>query len=107
MVNKELLLKMKPSAYLINCARGELVNEADLYEVLRNKQIAGAATDVFAAEPPAADSPLFTLDNLAVTPHSAALTQESMDRMGLHAAMGIHAVLSGEKPEWCVNQPAQ
>lgn len=107
MVNKDLLRKMKPSAYLINCARGELVNEADLYDVLKNKQIAGAAVDVFTAEPPAADSPLFTLDNLSVTPHSAALTQESMDRMGLHAAMGIHAVLSSEKPEWCVNQPVK
>lgn len=107
MVNAELLAKMKPTAYLINCARGELVNEADLCQALKNKQIAGAATDVFASEPPASDSELLKLDNLSITPHSAALTQESMDRMGLHAAMGIHSVLSGEKPQWCVNQPLQ
>ncbi len=106
MVNTKLLSSMKKTAFLVNCARGEVVNEKDLYEALKNRTIAGAAIDVFEVEPAKADNPLFTLDNIIVTPHSAALTQESMDRMGLHAAMGIHAVLSGEKPEWPVNSPA-
>lgn len=105
MLNAELIGKMKSSALLINCARGDLVVEADLYDALKNKKIAGAATDVFVSEPPAKDCPLFELDNLIMTPHSAALTQESMDRMGLHAAMGIHSVLSGETPDWPVNKP--
>ena len=104
-INKTTIAMMKPSAYLINCARGDVVNIDDLYECLKNKVIAGAGIDVFPSEPPAKDCKLFELDNITMTPHSAALTQESMDRMGLHAAMGIHAVLSGEKPEWPVNNP--
>lgn len=103
MVNAALLGTMKKTAFLINCARGEVVNEADLYAALKDKRIAGAALDVFEVEPAKADNPLFSLDNVIVTPHNAALTQESMDRMGLHAAMGIHSVLSGAKPEWPVN----
>ena len=95
-VNQETLAMMKPSAYLINCARGNLVVEEDLYQALKNGVIKGAAVDVLRKEPPDKDNPLFTLDNFIITPHSAALTKESMDRMGLHAAMGIHAVLSGD-----------
>jgi len=91
---------MKPSAYLINCARGDLVIEEDLYQALKEGKIKGAAVDVLRKEPPDKNNPLFALNNFIVTPHSAALTKESMDRMGLHAAMGIHAVLSGGyKPE--------
>ena len=105
MVNEQLLEKMKPTACLINCGRGDLIDEAALYQALKNKKIAGAALDVFAEEPPKKNNPLFELDNIVLTPHSAALTQESMDRMGLHAAMGIHSVLTGEVPEWSLNHP--
>lgn len=105
-INKTTLAMMKPSAFLVNCARGDVVNVADLAEALKNGVIAGAGTDVFPSEPPAKDCPLFNVENIIMTPHTAALTQESMDRMGLHAAMGIHSVLSGEKPEWSVNKPA-
>ena len=104
MVNYALLSHMKKSAYFINGARGEVVNEADLLRVLTEGLISGAALDVFAKEPASADNPLFKLDNVIVTPHCASNTQESMDRMGLHAAEGIHAVLSGQKPRWVVNQ---
>ncbi len=107
MVNAGLLGKMKKTAFLVNCARGEVMNEADLAEALRNQALAGAALDVFGVEPAKADNPLFKLDNVIVTPHNAALTAESMDRMGLHAAMGIHAALSGQKPEWPVNNPGK
>ena len=105
LVNMEKLRWMKPTAIFINTARGGLVDEADMIKALRDGVIGGAGIDVFPAEPPAKDCKLFELDNIIMTPHSAALTQESMDRMGLHAAMGIHSVLSGEKPQWPVNNP--
>lgn len=103
-INKKTIAMMKPTAFLVNCARGDVVNIDDLAECLKNNVIAGAGTDVFPAEPPAKDCALFSVDNVIMTPHTAALTYESMDRMGLHAAMGIHSVLSGEKPEWSINK---
>ena len=102
-VNQELLALMKPTAYLLNAARGSIVNEADLYEALKHKKIAGAGLDVYAHEPPSPENPLFTLPNITVTPHNASLTHETTDRMGLHAAQGIDEVLSGKTPTWpCV-----
>jgi D-3-phosphoglycerate dehydrogenase / 2-oxoglutarate reductase len=101
---KELGL-MKPTAFLINAARGGIVNEKDLAVALAEKKITGAALDVFAAEPPDYSNPLFKADNIIVTPHSAAMTWECMDRMALHAAQGIHEVLSGKAPTWPVNTP--
>jgi D-3-phosphoglycerate dehydrogenase len=103
MVGAALLAKMKPTAYLVNCARGGLVDEQALCEALKNNRLAGAALDVFEHEPADPENPLFSLENIETTPHSAALTVESLDRMGLHAAMGIHSALSGAKPEWAVN----
>ncbi|MFA6507222.1 MAG: hydroxyacid dehydrogenase [Treponemataceae bacterium] len=103
-VNKKLLALLKPTAYFINAARGELVVEEDLIAVLKDKKIAGAALDVFREEPPAKDNPLFALDNVILTPHSAALTKECTTRMALHAAMGIDDVLSGRAPKWPVNK---
>ncbi len=100
---KELEM-MKPTAYLINAARGGIVNEGDLAVALAEKKIAGAALDVFAAEPPDPSNPLFKADNIIVTPHNAPVTHECMDRMALHAAQGIHEVLSGKAPAWPVNK---
>ena len=105
LVCKAHLELMKPAAFLINAARGGIVNEHDLVEVLRENRIAGAALDVFAEEPPQRDNPLFSLNNVVLTPHNAALTTECMDRMALHAAMGIDEVLSGKQPTWPVNNP--
>lgn len=105
MVDAGLLGRMKKTAFLINCARGEVVKEMDLVQALKDNAIAGAGLDVLAEEPPPADHPLFALDNVVITPHSAALTVESMDRMGLHAAQGIDDVLNGRMPEWPVNKP--
>ena len=107
MVNAKLFSLMKPTAFFINAARGELVVEEDLVAALKNKKIAGAALDVFRDEPPAKDNPLFALDNVMVTPHSAALTKECTTRMALHAAMGIDDVLSGRVPKWPVNKPVK
>ena len=105
MVNRKYLEMMKPEAYLINAARGEILNESDLYEILKEKRIAGAALDVFDPEPPKEDNPLFSLDNIILTPHNAALTKEAMRRMAVGAAMGIDEVLSGGTPRWPFNKP--
>lgn len=96
---------MKDSAYLINCARGPIVDTAALVEALNDGRIAGAALDVFEEEPPDMSDPIFKCKNVTVTPHIASNTVECMDRMALHAAMEIHRVLSGHKPEWPVNHP--
>lgn len=105
-VDRRLLSCMKPNAYLINAARGDLINEEDLVEALRDNRIAGAGLDVFAQEPPQTDNPLFQMNNVVITPHNAALTNETTDRMGLHAAIGIDEVLSGITPSWPVVTPA-
>lgn len=97
---------MKKGAFLINAARGEVVNEQELIEALEQGVIRGAGLDVFEQEPPAKDNKLLSMRNVIVTPHNAALTQESMDRMGLHAAMGIVDVKNGKVPAWPVNKPA-
>ena len=100
MVGKKYFDMMKPSSFLINAARGEIVNEKELYDVLKEKRIAGAALDVYDPEPPKNDNPLYILDNVILTPHNAALTHEAMTRMAVGAAMGIDDVLSGRTPKW-------
>ncbi len=69
MVNAELLGKMKETAFLINTSRGPVINEADLYEALKNGQLAGAGLDVSAEEPTGPGNPLLELDNCVITPH--------------------------------------
>jgi D-3-phosphoglycerate dehydrogenase len=104
-VGKDEFAMMKYTAFLINAARGEIVNEADLITALQEKMIAGAGLDVYAQEPPVKDNPLFQLDNVILTPHNAALTKECAIRTAIHAAMGIDDVLSGRTPKWPVNKP--
>lgn len=102
MVGAELLRKMKPTAFLINCARGDIVDEESLCEALSSHTIAGAAVDVLSKEPMDSQSPLMTLPNFIVTPHMAAQTQESTAKIVMMAAKGTLAVLSGEKwPDVC------
>ena len=103
MVSREKLWMMKPSAFLINTARGAEVDEAALYQALKEGIIAGAGLDVLEMEPAPKENPLFQLNNVIVSPHNAALTQESMDKMGLDAAKGIVEVLYGKKVTWPVN----
>jgi len=102
-VNKEVLSKMKPSAYLINCARGGTVDEKALYDALKNGEIAGAGIDVFENEPPK-DSPLLKLDNVILTPHIGANTKEGQIRAGTVCAEQIIKVLKGETPDFWVNK---
>ena len=96
---------MKKSAYLINCARGEVVNEKELIETLEKQNIAGAFLDVFEQEPPSKDNPLLSMENVIVTPHMASNTEECMILMAVQAASEIVKVLSNEKPCWPVNNP--
>lgn len=105
LVGKALFNLMKPSAYFLNLSRGEVVFENELIEALQNKKIAGAALDVFEPEPPdMVNNPLFKMDNVILTPHNAALTAESTQRMAVHAAQGIDEVLTGKTPSWPVNK---
>jgi D-3-phosphoglycerate dehydrogenase / 2-oxoglutarate reductase len=97
LINRQTLARMKPTAFLINTARGGLVCEADLLEVLRARRIAGAGLDVFEQEPPG-KSPLFELDNVVLTPHAAGVDLQSRDDMALSAAEAIVAVCRGEWP---------
>ena len=102
-VNEEMISKMKPSAYLINCARGGTVDEKALYNALKNGKIAGAALDVYEKEPPE-KSPLFELDNVVMTPHIGANTKEGQIKAGTICAEQINKVLAGKKPDYCVNK---
>jgi phosphoglycerate dehydrogenase-like enzyme len=80
LINSDRLAQMKPSAYLINVGRGPQVDPLALFEALRTRRIAGAALDVFDREPLPADSPLWGLDNLLITPHTAGLTDKLWSR---------------------------
>lgn len=103
MIGKRELSLMKSEAFLINTARGEVVDEDALLEVLLKNKIAGAAVDVFKGEVPSKDNPLFKLENVIVTPHTAAHTEEAGIRMSVQPAIGIDEVLSGREPSWPVN----
>ncbi len=103
LVNANRLRMMKPGAFLVNFSRGEVVDEKALYEALKNGTIAGAALDVFDPEPPGKNNPLFGLDSVLLSPHSAALTQECVIRMATGAAEGVVDVLSGRPPSFVVN----
>ncbi|MCH7752200.1 MAG: hypothetical protein IH898_08615 [Planctomycetes bacterium] len=99
MIQADLLKLMKPTAYIINMARGPVWNEGDIFQALQAGRIAGAGADVFESEPPARDHPLFGLDNFVGTPHMAAHTEESLMRMSM-VAQDIVRVLAGEEPEF-------
>ncbi len=95
---------MKPSAYIINLARGPIWEEKSLYRVLKEGRIAGAASDVYEVEPATKDHPLLSLDNFIGTPHMAAHTEEALKRMSL-VAEDVLRVLEGKSPIHPVNQP--
>lgn len=97
------LARMKPTAYLINAARGSVVDQAALVDALRNRQIAGAGLDVYAPEPVAPEDPLLTLENVVLMPHVGSATLRTRQRMSELAARNLIAVLHGERPPACVN----
>ena len=93
---------MKPSALLVNAARGGIVDETALAEALRSGRIAAAASDVFVKEPPPADHPLLALPNFIGTPHIAGTTAEALVRMGREVVAGVLDVLEGRTPRFPV-----
>lgn len=102
MIGANELALMRPSAYLINTARGELVDEAALSEALRRGDLAGAALDVRTVEPSQPDD-LLCLDSVILTPHAGSQTREAILRMSIIAARNVVSVLAGERPEGVVN----
>jgi len=100
------LRRMKRSAFLINTARGGVVDEAALVAALSTGEISGAAIDVFNPEPPAVDNPLFGLPNALVTPHLAGLTEEGMARLCTAIAVQTLGALRGQRPDHLVNPDA-
>lgn len=97
------LRRMKPSAYLINMARGPIVDQAALSDALSAGVIAGAALDVLEQEPPAPDEPLLRLPNVLFSPHSSSLSVESLEALRRGAARNVARVLRGEPPQSVVN----
>ena len=93
---------MKPSAFIVNTARGELIVEADLDDALRSGKIAGAGIDVFEQEPTDSKNPLFELNNVIVSPHVAGIDDVSVEDMGTEAAQSIIDLSQGRWPEDCV-----
>ena len=96
LINKETIGKMKPNAVIVNTGRGALINEADLCEALAPKRIAGAGLDVQEVEPPVEDSPLYTLDNVIITPHMGWKGLETRQRLVGIIRDNIQAFLKGE-----------
>ncbi|HEX3152883.1 MAG TPA: phosphoglycerate dehydrogenase [Gemmataceae bacterium] len=105
LINAERLALMRPTAFLINTARGVVVDEKALYEALRDKKIAGAGLDVFEEEPPLPDNPIVKLDNVVMTAHTAGVDTQSRDDMARKAAECIAAISRGEWPTECVVNP--
>ena len=105
MVGTAELAAMKRTAFVINTARGGIVDEMALYDALKAEIIAGAGIDPFVIEPPPVDTPLFELDNIIVSPHSAGVTEESVYRMGYWAAKNVVDCFDGKlDPDNVINR---
>jgi len=102
-INAAALARMKPSAVIINTARGPIIDEGALIDALRNGTIAGAGLDVLEQEPPAADNPLLHMDNVVVTPHVASASSRMRPETRRRAAREVALVLRGRWPMSCVN----
>lgn len=89
LISKKEFENMKDNTIIVNTARGGIINEQDLYWALKNNKIYGAGTDVFEIEPPNNNNPLFTLDNILLSPHNAALTLECRKRMAIETVENI------------------
>jgi D-3-phosphoglycerate dehydrogenase len=98
-INADLLRRMKPTAFLINMARGPVWKEQDVVRALQDNRIAGVGSDVYEVEPASPENPLFGMDNFVGTPHMSAHTEESMIRMSM-VARDVVAVLEGRQPDF-------
>jgi D-3-phosphoglycerate dehydrogenase len=103
-VDQSLLSLLKPSSFLINTARGSVVDESFLARMLKEGQLAGAAFDVLTDEPPRTEEEFFSAPNTVISPHSAALTKECTVRVACEAATGIVDYLEGRKPRSIFNR---
>ena len=106
LVNAKQLARMKPTAYLINVARGPVVDEKALYEALSTKKIAGAGLDVFEEEPTPASNPILKLESVIVTPHALAWTDELFGNIARTAIGAVLAVHAGRRPQFLVDAAA-
>ena len=104
MINDRSLSLMKPTAFVINFSRGMMVDLDALYRALSEKKIAGAALDAFTPEPPDFSHPIYKLDNVLLSPHTAGISEAARRRMSIQVAKGIDDVLSGRVPECCANK---
>ncbi len=96
MIGQAQLARTKTSAYIVNTARGGIIDEIALHAALAEGRIAGAGLDVFEREPPEAQHPLFKLPNVVLAPHMAGVTRESLDRMGVLMVQNVLSVLDGQ-----------
>jgi D-3-phosphoglycerate dehydrogenase / 2-oxoglutarate reductase len=103
LINSERLAKMRPGARVINCARGGIIDEADLAKAVAEGVIAGAALDVYEQEPPAADSPLRSVDGIITTPHLAASTEEAQESVAIEAVDIITSFLVKNEVRHAIN----
>ncbi|MBC7105997.1 MAG: phosphoglycerate dehydrogenase, partial [Firmicutes bacterium] len=106
LIGEEAIARMKPGAFVINCARGGVVDEQALACALREGRLAGAALDVLSSEPPPPDHPLLKLDNVVITPHLGASTKEAQASVAVETARAVLGVLRGELVSGAVNVPA-
>lgn len=106
LIDEEELKAMKPNSFLINCARGKIVNQIALFSALKSNSIAGAALDVLSCEPPEPSNPLLKLDNIMFTPHFAGDTIEAKRRCSIEVVKGVLKVLEGQIPNTLVNPKA-
>jgi D-3-phosphoglycerate dehydrogenase len=105
MIGTAELAAMKPTAYVVNTARGNIIEEKALYQALKNNVIAGAGIDPFVVEPATPNEPLFELENIIVSPHSAGVTKESLFRMGAVAAQNVLDCFNGKlNPDNVINK---
>jgi phosphoglycerate dehydrogenase-like enzyme len=107
MINASTLHVMKPTAYVVNVARGAVINEPALIAALNNGLIAGAGLDVFAQEPVDLRSPLLRMENVIATPHVAGVTTQSYEGIARAIAANVTAVKEGRMPSYCVNPGAR
>ena len=98
LIGRDQIASMKPTSFLINTARGGIVNEEALLEALKNKRIAGAATDVYSAEPAGREHPFAGLDNVLLAPHCIAWTDELFSQIGTMAAQSVLMIAGGRVP---------
>lgn len=106
LIGERELARMKPTAYLVNVARGPVLDERALYQALAERRIAGAGLDVFEEEPTPASNPILALDNVIVTPHALAWTDELFGNIARTAIGAVLAVHAGRRPDFLVNPEA-